>query len=312
MNPGLDRPRGQTRRERYAYPLGMAPLPPRFTEPPPQSPSPVAKPLPVTLASARRGVLSRRRWWIVGAVLVSALVAVLVWSTRAPTPLPLTASDVQTQASKVVERALADRDRAPEPGTAAYATIAPSLVLVTIDAVGDAPGGQGAGVVVSADGSMLTAHHVVAGDGAITVTFADGTRSSARISVARPEQDIAVLVAQTPPQVVVPAVLGGGVRVGDVVYAVGHPFGLANSLSAGVVSATGRTVRAPQRTLSDLIQFDAAVNPGNSGGPLLDKAGRIVGIVTALANPTDQAVFVGIGFAVPIATAGAAAGAPAL
>jgi S1-C subfamily serine protease len=101
------------------------------------------------------------------------------------------------------------------------------------------------------------------------------------------------------------------VRVGDDVYAVGHPLGLVDSLTAGVVSGVNRSIPVPGGvTLSGLIQFDAAVNPGNSGGPLLNRAGQVVGIVTALANPSDQGFFIGIGFAVPIATAGGAAGAP--
>ncbi len=109
-----------------------------------------------------------------------------------------------------------------------------------------------------------------------------------------------------------PAVLGGGVAVGAPVFAVGHPLGLVDSLSAGVVSALDRTVSVDgNRKLEHLIQIDAAVNPGNSGGPLLNKAGQVVGIVTGLANPTDQSLFVGIGFAVPIATAGGARGQPA-
>ena len=144
------------------------------------------------------------------------------------------------------------------------------------------------------------------------MTFADGTRAPARVQSAQPENDIAVLVADQLPQVVVPAVLGGGVRVGDPVYAVGHPLGLTASLSSGVVSATGRTIEAEGLKLADLIQFDAAVNPGNSGGPLLNSAGQVVGIVTALANPSKQPFFVGIGFAVPIATAGGAAGGPSI
>ena len=123
--------------------------------------------------------------------------------------------------------------------------------------------------------------------------------------------DIAVLTPDRLPQVVVPAVLGGGAQVGDAVFALGHPLGLNGSLSAGVVSALDRTVQvSSDRTLKDLIQFDAAVNPGNSGGPLLNKAGQVVGIVTGLANPSEQNFFVGIGFAVPIATAGGVAGSP--
>jgi S1-C subfamily serine protease len=217
---------------------------------------------------------------------------------------------VREQAAKVVAQALADQQRAPAEGSAVHAAIAPSLVLIRAGA-GDTAG-LGSGVVASARGAILTAYHVVAGPGPIRVTFADGSTSEARVSTADQAHDIAVLTPTAPPAVIVPAVLGGGVRVGDRVYAVGHPLGLVDSLTAGVVSATGRTVKAKDQTLEGLIQFDAAVNPGNSGGPLLNRAGQVVGVVTALANPTDQPYFIGIGFAVPMSTAGGAVGGPAL
>ena len=119
------------------------------------------------------------------------------------------------------------------------------------------------------------------------------------------------LLVEGVPGLVVPAVLGGGAQVGDAVFAVGNPLGLQASLTAGVVSALGRSIRVDAgRTLAGLIQFDAAVNPGNSGGPLLNRDGQVVGVVTGLANPSRQPYFVGIGFAVPIATAGGAAGLP--
>jgi S1-C subfamily serine protease len=109
----------------------------------------------------------------------------------------------------------------------------------------------------------------------------------------------------------VPAVLAGPPPVGGTVFAVGNPLGLQRSLTAGVVSANDRTITPPRGpALQGLIQFDAAVNPGNSGGPLLNGAGQVVGIVTALANPANQDFFVGVGFAVPITTAGGAAGGP--
>jgi S1-C subfamily serine protease len=111
--------------------------------------------------------------------------------------------------------------------------------------------------------------------------------------------------------VIVPAVLGGGVQIGDDVFAIGHPLGLVDTLTAGVVSGLNRTFKGPGgRTLTGLIQFDAAVNPGNSGGPLVNQQGQVVGIVTGIANPAGVDDFAGISFAVPIATAGGAAGAP--
>jgi S1-C subfamily serine protease len=161
----------------------------------------------------------------------------------------------------------------------------------------------------------MTALHVVA-DGVkpgaqIHVRFSDGTDSAATVASQQAASDVAVLAVKTLPQVVVPAVMGGGAQVGDAVFPVGHPLGLLDSLTAGVVSALGRSVRTESgTTLAGLIQFDAAVNPGNSGGPLLNRDGQVVGIVTGLANPSAQKYFVGVGFAVPISTAGGAAGMP--
>ncbi len=121
-----------------------------------------------------------------------------------------------------------------------------------------------------------------------------------------------MLAAERLPAVIVPAVLGGSAQIGDEAFAVGNPLGLVASLSAGVVSGLDRTFKvAGGRTLSGLIQFDAAVNPGSSGGPLLNIKGQVIGIVTGLVNPAGTDDFAGIGFAVPIATAGKAAGAPA-
>ena len=105
--------------------------------------------------------------------------------------------------------------------------------------------------------------------------------------------------------------LGGGGQVGDEAYAVGHPLGYVGSLTSGVISGLDRSIKASDgKTLRGLIQFDAAVNPGNSGGPLLNRGGQVIGIVTALANPSRDGYFIGIGFAVPIGTAGGAANAP--
>ena len=163
-------------------------------------------------------------------------------------------------------------------------------------------------------GDIMTALHVIAGASAIRVTFADGSTSPAVATTTRPDLDIAVLQASSPPAGLQPAVLGnpGSVRVGSEAYVVGNPFGLYGSMSTGVVSALGRSFTLPDggRTLTGLIQVDAAVNPGNSGGPLLNRDGQVIGIVDALVNPTREDVFVGIGLAVPIDVAGGAAGLP--
>ena len=268
------------------------------------------------LRRARR--VPARLWWTSIAVLAVAALAISYALTRPPPPPDLTRADVTAGVQEGLERK-AEQDAArPSDATIAHTAVAPSLVLITTRTGAGESGtgesgraGTGAGVVVNADGTVLTALHVVDGAESITVSFSDGTNAAATIEESNPASDIATLRPQRLPDTVVPAVLGGGVQVGSPVFAVGHPLGLTDSLSAGVVSALGRTVTVEgNRKLQDLIQFDAAVNPGNSGGPLLNRAGQVVGIVTGLANPSDQSLFVGIGFAVPIATAGGSAGAP--
>lgn len=198
-----------------------------------------------------------------------------------------------------------------------YQTVAQSVVLIqatgggSTDVTKAATAGTalGTGVVAKADGTILTALHVVNGAKAITVTFADGTRSAATVATAAAALDIATLVPATLPEVVVPATLGGNLAVGDTVVAIGNQLALADSTTSGVVSGLNRSIARPSASaLTGLIQFDAAVNPGSSGGPLIDDQGKVVGIVVALANPTSAGTFIGIGFAVPIGSAVAGAG----
>ena len=254
------------------------------------------------------------RLWLLALFLVIALLAVGTFAlTRGPDTPPVTATDVDKAVQDGIAKAREEQAKAPPDAAAAYRAALPSLVTIATRLTGadGAQRGTGAGVVVSADGSVLTALHVVDRADTIEVTFSDGTSSPAGIKEKDKATDIAVLAPRRLPQVVVPAVLGGGAQVGDPVFALGHPLGLNGSLSAGVVSALDRKIRVDSsQTLEGLIQFDAAVNPGNSGGPLLDKGGQVLGIVTGLANPSEQNFFVGIGFAVPIATAGGVAGSP--
>ena len=275
----------------------------------PRAPRP---PGPLRLVRRLRRVPARL-WWTSIAVVVVALVAITYALTRPPPPVELTPADVTAGVQEGIERQ-AEQDAAkPADATLAHAAIAPSLVLITTRQGSGETGrsGTGAGVVINADGTVLTALHVVDGADSITVSFSDGTNAAATIAEQTPESDIATLRPGRLPDTVVPAVLGGGLQVGAPVFAVGHPLGLTDSLSAGVVSALDRTVTVEgTRKLEHLIQFDAAVNPGNSGGPLLNKGGQVVGVVTGLANPSDETLFVGIGFAVPIATAGGTAGSP--
>ena len=254
----------------------------------------------------------RRRWLLLVACGAVALLA--FWWVTSAGPAPLSRTDVDAAVQRGIEQAEQQERATPPDATTAYRTIGPSLVTVAAQRPGEAgsvENGLGSGVVVNAAGTVLTALHVVDGAGQIQVEFADGTRAIARVTAGRPDKDIAVLAVDRLPEVVVPAVLAGPPPVGDTVFAVGSPLGLRGSLTAGVVSAADRAIATPGgATLDGLIQFDAAVNPGNSGGPLLNRAGQVVGVVTALANPARQDFFVGIGFAVPIADAGGVAGGP--
>ena len=178
-----------------------------------------------------------------------------------------------------------------------YQRVAPSVVIVRTSH------DLGTGVIVADDGTILTANHVIASGGTITVTFADGTMANATVAAANPKLDIATLIPAKLPQVVVPATLGGGADVGAPVVAIGNPLGLTDSVSAGVISGLGRTADTDHGTFSGLIQFDASVNPGSSGGPLLDAHGLVIGIVVSIAAPDGEDAFAGIGFAVPIGAA---------
>jgi putative serine protease PepD len=179
-----------------------------------------------------------------------------------------------------------------------YRRVGPSVAVVRT-----ARGALGTGVIVAADGTVLTANHVIADRSRISLVFSDGTRSTATVASADPKHDVATLAPATLPQPVVPATLGGAVQVGGEVVAIGNPLGLTYSVSSGVVSALGRTATTNGGRFPGLIQFDASVNPGSSGGPLLDAEGNVVGIVLSIADPGRDDAFAGIAFAVPIGTA---------
>jgi S1-C subfamily serine protease len=270
------------------------------------------RPWPGRLGRARSG--ARRLAPFVAGV-VAAFLAIALYGALRPAPAPLTTSDVQN----VVASVLASQTPPPARGEAVYAAIQPSLVLIQTDIASPTASGTadavGAGVIVNDQGTILTANHVVSDASAIRVTFADASTAEATVVSRQPELDIAVLQPDHVPPTVVAATLGNpaAMHVGSEAYIVGNPFGLYGSLSAGVVSGLDRSFQMPNsnQVIKGLIQVDAAVNPGNSGGPLVDRDGHVVGIVTALVNPTRQDVFIGIGLAVPINLAGGGAGLPA-
>ncbi len=204
----------------------------------------------------------------------------------------------------------------PSPAARAYEAVRRSVVLVRGERDGAAGDDEersvGSGVVIVDSGIILTNLHVVAGAGKIKVHFDDGTESEAALVSIQPENDLAVLQAKTLPDDLQAATMRstGDLAPGDEVVAVGFPFAIGPSASAGVISGLRRNYMTPQgkRVLTNLIQFDAAANPGNSGGPLVTMDGEVVGIVTAILNPGDQGTFIGIAFAVPIENAASGAG----
>jgi S1-C subfamily serine protease len=244
---------------------------------------------------------------------LTALLAMLIYNLTVTKPEQLTVRDVRTSIVEIMASATAP----PSYSSQVYQVIRPSLILVQVEKEreeAESGFGLGSGVVVDNFGNILTSLHVIEGARQIMVTFADGTKSPAEVVMEIPEYDLAVLQAYDTPLFVVPAVLGNpnSMRVGDEAFVVGNPFGLYSSMSSGVISGFDRIFRMPNSDVEipGMIQFDAAANPGNSGGPLLNRSGHVIGIVTGLANPTDGNFFVGIGFAVPINIAVGGMGSP--
>lgn len=245
-----------------------------------------------------------------GALLMAALL--FAWQRGALPARALTQDDID----KAVLHTLATKDL-PSRAARAAQKVAPAVVRVRGVAPGergdaDIDEGVGSGVVIVESGLILTNLHVVTESEKVKVEFADGHESDAVVVATQPEHDLAVLQAKSLPDDLQPATLRStaDLKPGDEVVAVGFPFGIGPSVSAGVVSGLQREFRSQQgkRVLTNLIQFDAAANPGNSGGPLVTMDGEVVGIVTAILNPSRERTFIGIGFAVPIENAATGVG----
>lgn len=248
--------------------------------------------------------------------MLGALVVLLGYLALTPHSVyKLTQEDIDAAVQHTLTEAVL-----PAPGVKAYETVLPSVVRIESFVTDpktkeEKQHGVGTGVVIVNDGTILTNLHVVMGAERIKITFADGHESAGIFQGARPEHDLAVVRARVIPDDLFAATMASTAKLkpGDHVFAVGFPFGIGPSLSAGVVSGLKREFKSPEggTALSNLIQFDAAANPGNSGGPLVTAEGEVVGIVTAILNPNeDQRTFIGIGFAVPIENAASAVGMP--
>jgi S1-C subfamily serine protease len=286
--------------------------------------APAALAAPTRRARLKAFVARRERQLWASALLLVVCGLALNGSTP-PGAAPLTMKQIDHAMRKSIEE-----NPLASPAAKAYDAVIPSVVrVVGLMTEGDDGGdikddakngkapverGVGTGVVIIDNGTILTNLHVVNGAKRIRVSFMDGTESDAQLLSVQPENDLAVLRARTIPDDLAAATMRstGDLAPGDRVIAVGFPFGIGPSVSDGVVSGLKREFRSPegQQTMSNLIQFDAAANPGNSGGPLVTMDGEVVGIVTAILNPSRQRVFIGIGFAVPIENAAAAVGMP--
>ncbi|HEY0844007.1 MAG TPA: trypsin-like peptidase domain-containing protein [Noviherbaspirillum sp.] len=287
---------------------GKQPSAPPTVEPKHADAPSAARRFPKARAFAAR---HERKLLVLSSVLLSAL-AFLVYSLALPEARRFTQRDIDAAVMHTLEKNVL-----PSPEAKAFERIRRSVVRVVQEGAESAPGkkdlrGVGSGVVIVDQGIILTNLHVVEGADKLKVQFANGFESEAIVLQRQPENDLAVIQAKEIPDDLVPATLRStqGLAVGDKVVAVGFPFNIGPSASSGIVSGLKRNYHSPgdDEVLRNLIQFDAAANPGNSGGPLVTMDGEVVGIVTAILSPHQQGTFIGIGFAVPIEIAAAAAG----
>ncbi|MDO8386096.1 MAG: trypsin-like peptidase domain-containing protein [Polaromonas sp.] len=269
-------------------------------------------PAPPSASAPRFFSLSNPRLLWSALVVLAVLLCLSLSLSLRPMPRKLTQDDINAAVLKTLETT-----QLPSAVAKAYETIRPSVVRVmsygkSKDGKEDVEYGVGTGVVIVDKGIILTNLHVVQGAQSIKVVFSDGLESTAHITGLQPENDLAVLQAHKIPDDMIAATMRstGDLAPGDHVLAVGYPFGIGPSASSGVISGLKRTFRSPEgkQDIRNLIQFDAAANPGNSGGPLVTMDGEVVGIVTAILNPNQQRSFVGIAFAVPIENAASAVG----
>jgi len=258
------------------------------------------------------------RPFLVLAGAVAAVTLVALHGAYTPPPYQLTQADIDQAVLRTLET-----KPVPSPAMKAYQAVRSSIVRVraldhtAAEGLGEEPDtlrAVGSGVVIVDRGLILTSLHVVAGADHVRVQFEDGLESDAAVVNTQPENDLAVLQASHIPDDLQAATLRSAKHLveGEHVTAVGFPFGIGPSVSHGVISGLNRQYQSPDGAgvLSHLIQFDAAANPGSSGGPLVNSSGEVIGIVTAILTTSEKAGFAGIAFAVPIELAAGAAGLP--
>ncbi len=274
--------------------------------------------MPATPGRVRRFIQRHERSLMFFTGLLIALAVTFGRDANRPEPREITQEDIDAAVLQAFETK-------PLPSRAAKAAEAVRQSVVRVRGFGDNPKkpkegekeiGVGSGFVISEKGLILTNLHVVAGMKRIRVVYHDGMETDAEIVQVFPDNDMALIKVGKMPDDLPPATLGGSgrLRPGDEVVAVGFPFGIGPSVSAGVVSGLNREFRSPEgkRIITGMIQFDAAANPGNSGGPLINMEGEVVGIVTAILNPSQTRTFIGIGFAATMEAAGSMVGIPPL
>ncbi|MEO9139080.1 MAG: trypsin-like peptidase domain-containing protein [Jatrophihabitans sp.] len=275
--------------------------------------SPYLPPLPPWDPGTAAPPKGQQRWGLVAGLIV--LVAVIVGAGSTAVTYAVVHKDNSSSASSVFNT---DGLPAPTPKTdgtvsAAAAAISPSVVTVNVSA--GQQGGTGSGIVIKADGYILTNNHVVTLDSTtqanadtITVTLPNGNTTAAKVVGTDPSDDLAVVKVATAPLTPATFASSSALTVGQTVVAMGAPLGLSNTVTSGIVSALARPVitgSGGSASIVDAIQTDAAINPGNSGGPLVDLRGRVVGVNSAIAGTGTssgsgaQSGNIGIGFAIP-------------
>jgi 2-alkenal reductase len=255
------------------------------------------------------------------AVLAATIACATPVSVPAPAvPAPTDAAGPTTLAELPAEIVLGDAPLGLTDLADLYARVSPGVITIWIYGSENGPHdpttplAQGSGFVIDTNGHIVTNAHVVEGASAIEVDFTDGRKAWAELLGTDLDSDLALLKVDLPPEALTPLALGDSdqVRVGDFVVAIGNPFGLTGTLTLGVVSAIGRTLDSQRETpggdgfyaAGDIIQTDAALNPGNSGGPLLNMRGEVIGVNRAIRTEaftvSGDAASSGVGFAIPV------------